>query len=135
MTQEVIHCTKSWKKGPHRYDCVFVNSNPDASGFRGLYVGQVLLLFSIKSPHGPRVPDIPCALVQWFKAVGEQPCDLTGMWMVKPEVDQRTKQPHLIPIYGKQHVPHHLHAADSLNAFKGYYVNKFSDYHAYCLAF
>ncbi|KAF8338581.1 hypothetical protein F5887DRAFT_1077678 [Amanita rubescens] len=148
-TKEVIHCTKSWKKGPHRYDCVFVNSNPDASGFRGLYVGQVLLLFSIKSPRGSRVPDIPCALVQWFKAVGEQPCDLTGMWMVKPEVDQRTKQramsvihadtiirpAHLIPIYGKQHVPHHLHAADSLNAFKGYYVNKFSDYHAYCLAF
>lgn len=148
-TQQVIHCTKSWKKGIPRYDCVFVNVNPEAPGFRGLYVGQVLFLFSIKSPRGSRDPDTPCALVQWFETVGDKPCDLTGMWMVKPEVNRRSKQramsvihadsimrpAHLIPIYGKQHVPHNLHAADSLDAFKGYYVNKFSDYHAYCLAF
>ncbi|KAF8337791.1 hypothetical protein F5887DRAFT_1063026 [Amanita rubescens] len=148
-TQQVIHCTRSWKKGPARHDCVFVNIDPEAPGFRGLYVGQVLLLFSLKSPRGSRDPNTPCALVQWFETVGNQPCGLTGMWMVKPEVDQRNKQramsvihadsiirpAHLIPIYGEHHVPHHLHAAHSLDAFKGYYVNKFSDYHAYRLAF
>ncbi|KAF8328032.1 hypothetical protein F5887DRAFT_1083299 [Amanita rubescens] len=144
-----IYCTPSWRKGPPRYDCVFVNNNSDLPGFKGLWVGQVLLLFSIKAPRGSRVPDTPCALVQWFTVVDEHPCDITGMWMVKPEVDSRTKQrsmdvihlgsivrpAHLIPIYGEEHVPHDLHTADALNSFRGFYVNKFSDYHAYHLAF
>lgn len=146
---QAIYCTPSWKKGPPRYDCVFVNNNSNLPGFKSLWVGQLLLLFSIKSPRGSRVPDTPCALVQWFTAVGEQPCDLSGMWMVKPEVDPRTKQramdvihlgsivrpAHLVPIYGEEHVPHDLHAGDVLNSFKGFYVNKFSDYHAFHLAF
>lgn len=142
---QVIHCTKSWKKGPPRYDCVFVNNGTNLPGFEGLWVGQVLLIFSIKSPRGSRVPNIPCALVQWFTQVDDDPCDLTGMWMVKPEINPATKQramsvihlesilqpAHLIPIYGEEHVHHDIQAADSLNAFKGFYVNKFSDYHAY----
>jgi hypothetical protein len=147
---QVIHCVPSWNHGPPRYDCVFVNNDPDLPGFEGLYVGQVLLLFSIKSQvHSRRDKDIPCALVQWFEVVGDKPCNLTGMWMVKPELDPRTKQrvmsvihvgsivrpAHLIPLYGKEHVHHDLCAADSINSYKGFYVNKFSDYHAYRLAF
>lgn len=147
--RQVIHCTPSWRRGSPRYDCVFINSNPDLPGFKGLHVGQVLLLFSLKSASRRREEDISCALVQWFKVVGDEPCDLTGMWMVQPELDSRTSQrlmsvihtdtiirpAHLIPIYGYEHVHHELQAADSLQAYKGYYVNKFSDYHAYHLAF
>ncbi len=133
----------------HSATCVFVNHDPSSPGFRGLYVGQVQLIFCIKSPHGSREPDTPCALIQWFTAVGDKPCDITGMWMVKPEVQPRTKQcvmsvihldsiiwpAHLIPIFYKEHVAHDHHVADSLTSFNGYYVNKFSDYHAYHLAF
>lgn len=146
---QVIHCAPSWNHGPPRYDCVFVNNDPDLPGFEGLYVGQVLLLFSIRSQIHRRDQDIPCALVQWFEVVGDEPCNLTGMWMVKPELDPITKQrvmsvihvgsiirpAHLIPLYGKEHVHHDLHAADSIKSYKGFYVNKFSDYHAYRLAF
>lgn len=147
---QVIHCTPSWsRKGLPRYDCVFINSNPNLPGFKGLRVGQVQLLFSLKSLSRRREEDIPCALVKWFKAVGDGPCDLTGMWMVQPELDSRTKQrlmsvipvntiirpAHLIPLYGHEHVHHELQSAYSLQAYKGYYVNKFSDYHAYCFAF
>ncbi|KAF8321908.1 hypothetical protein F5887DRAFT_904465, partial [Amanita rubescens] len=148
-TCQVIHCAPSWKKSQPRYDCVFVNHDPSSPGFRGLYVGQVQLIFHIKSPRGSRESDTPCALIQWFTAVGDKPCEITGMWMVKPEVKPRTKQrimsvihldsiirpAHLIPIFYKEHVAHDHHVADSLTSFNGYYVNKYSDYHAYHLAF
>jgi hypothetical protein len=140
-----IRCNPSWRKGPPRHDCVFVENDPSLPGFKGLYVGQVLFLFSLKS-HG--LQDIPCALIQWFTAVGDQPCNLTGMWMVQSEYDldgQRVisvihldsilRPAHLIPIYGEDKIPQGLQASQSLTAFNGYYVNKFSDYHAYNLAF
>jgi hypothetical protein len=83
-THQMIRCKPSWRKGPARYDCVFVENGSDLPGLKGLYVGQVLLLFSLIS-RGTQ--DIPCALIQWFAAVGDQPCNLTGMWMVEPEYD------------------------------------------------
>ena len=145
-THQIIHCTPKWRGGPACHDCVFVENDLDLPGFKGLYVGQVLLLFSLKARGWSQ--NVPCALIQWFTAVGDQPCDLTGMWMVEPEYDSNNQRvmsvvhldcilrpAHLIPIYGHQHVPHDLPASESLNAFNGYYVNKYSDYHAYRLAF
>ena len=29
----------------------------------------------------------PCALVQWFVPIGDQPCEDTGMWMVELKFD------------------------------------------------
>jgi hypothetical protein len=56
----------------------------------------------------------PCALVQWFVVVGDAPCSDTGMWIVKPEMDNDGTQvtliihvdsivrgAHLIGVYGE----------------------------------
>ncbi|KIJ18236.1 hypothetical protein PAXINDRAFT_72124 [Paxillus involutus ATCC 200175] len=42
---------------------------------------------------------------------------------------------HLIGISGEDLIPHNLHYTDSLSAFCSFYVNKYSDYHAFRLAF
>ncbi|KAG1897029.1 uncharacterized protein F5891DRAFT_1130081 [Suillus fuscotomentosus] len=119
MQRQRIHSCRSWYNGPARHDCVFAEKDPSLPGFQGLYVAQLY----------------PCAL----------PCKSTGMWMVEPELDDDSgewlvsvihldsimRAAHLIGVYGSQDIPHHLKHTDSLVAFSAYYVNKFSDYHAY----
>ncbi|KAF8135913.1 hypothetical protein K438DRAFT_1433878, partial [Mycena galopus ATCC 62051] len=36
MLHERIRAVRSWRGGPARHDCVFVEGNPDLPGFRGL---------------------------------------------------------------------------------------------------
>ncbi|KAJ7850481.1 hypothetical protein B0H14DRAFT_2306541, partial [Mycena olivaceomarginata] len=36
MHHERIRATKSWYRGPPRYDCVFLEHDKDLAGFRGL---------------------------------------------------------------------------------------------------
>ena len=45
MHWQHIHATSSWRNGPSRYDCIFVERDPTLPGFQGLYVAQVLLFF------------------------------------------------------------------------------------------
>ncbi|KAH7903541.1 hypothetical protein BJ138DRAFT_1138714 [Hygrophoropsis aurantiaca] len=130
MHRQTIRAVESWRGGPARYDCVFAEKDPTRPV-------QVVLFFSFEH-RGEK----------WFEAIGEEPCPLTGMWRVKPEVDEDKKRcvsvisvdsimqsAHLIGIYGDKFIPQDLTASDSLLAFKGYYVNKFSDHHAYEIAF
>ena len=148
MTTQKIHCTSSWRNGPARHDCVYAEKDPTLPGFKGLYVAQVVLLFSFEF----RSVHYPCALVKWFTQVGDEPCPVTGMWMVQPEhydndedensrvisvihLDSILRPAHLIPVFGDKQVDHDLHFSNSLLAFKTFYVNKYSDYHAYSLAF
>ena len=148
MTTQKIRCTPSWRDGPACYDCVYVERDPTLPGFKGLYLAQVVLLFSFEF----RSIHYPCALVKWFIQVGDEPCPVTGMWRVQPEhhdndqdessrvvsvihLESILRPAHLIPVFGDQPVDHDLHFSHSLLAFKTFYVNKFSDYHAYCLAF
>ncbi|KIM59491.1 hypothetical protein SCLCIDRAFT_126146, partial [Scleroderma citrinum Foug A] len=138
-----IHASPSWKNGPKQYDCVFVEKDPTLSGFPGLFVAKVLHFFYFEF----RNRYYPCALVHWFDSIGDQPYPNTGMWMVEPEyngegepalsvihLDCIMQPAHLIGIYGTTSIPSDLHS-DSLSAFAVFYVNKFSDYHAYGLAF
>ncbi|KAI6095769.1 hypothetical protein F5141DRAFT_1191197 [Pisolithus sp. B1] len=63
---------------------------------------------------------------EWFTPVGNEPCISTGMWKVEHEYDE----------YGDHlYIPPDLHYSDSLAAFGSFYVNKYSDYHAFGLAF
>jgi len=62
MHHQHIHASSSWRNGLPHYDCVFVEKDPTLPGFQGLFVAQVLLLFSF---HYRNVY-YPCALVQWF---------------------------------------------------------------------
>ncbi|KAI6004781.1 hypothetical protein EDD15DRAFT_2384735 [Pisolithus albus] len=144
MHRQCIHASPSWRNGAPRYDCVFVEKDPTLPGFQGLYVAQVLLFFSF---HYRNVL-YPCALVQWFTPVGNEPCINTGMWKVEHEYDEYgdhlvsvihldsiLRPAHLIGIYGDEYIPPDLHYSDSLAAFGSFYVNKYSDYHAFGLAF
>ena len=142
MHWEHIHAVPSWRNGPPRYDCAFVNSHPDLSGMRGLDVVHILLFFSITS--GGVV--YPCALVHWFSCIHEERDEDTGMWMVQPELDDGMpvttvihldcifRAAHLIPIYGNAVVPATISHHNSLDAFAAFYVNKYADHHAFEIA-
>ncbi|KAI6038734.1 hypothetical protein EDC04DRAFT_2868225 [Pisolithus marmoratus] len=110
---QCIHASSSWRNGAPHYDCVFVEKDPTLPGFQGLYVAQ------------------------WFTPIGNEPCINTGMWKVEHEYDEFVDHlvTHLIGIYGDEYIPPDLHYSDSLAAFGSFNVNKYSDYHAFGLAF
>ena len=99
---------------------------------------------SFTSHHIP----YPCALVQWFVIVGDAPCSDTGMWIVRPKmendstqatsiihVDSNIRGAHLIGVYGEVFLPCDFSHFDALIAFQAYYVNKFINYHTNEIAF
>ncbi|KAI5991664.1 hypothetical protein EDC04DRAFT_2872897 [Pisolithus marmoratus] len=108
MQSQRIHATPSWRGGPPRYDCVFVEKDPSLPA-------QVILLFSFSY----RNMTYSCALVRWFQTIGDKPCQNTGMWMVKPSFDDNGDcvVTHLIGIYGPEPLPRNFTHTDSLTAF------------------
>jgi len=144
MRSERIRAVDTWMNGPGRYDTVFVNIDSSAEGMRGLDVARVRLFFSF-THEGTKYP---CALVHWFSRVDDSLDENTGMWIVEPEVledgthhasvihlDTIFRAAHLIGVYGEAFVPTDLSFADSLDAFRTYYVNKYIDHHAFEIAF
>ena len=144
MRRERIRAVNSWRKGPSRYDTIFVNTDPSAEGMKGLDVARVHLFFSF-SHDGI---EYPCALVHWFSLVGDLPDVDTGMWVVKPDMldngeklisivhlDTIVRACHLIPIFGPQHISRALSFTDTLDTFTHFYVNKYVDHHAFEVAF
>ncbi|KAI0072973.1 hypothetical protein K474DRAFT_1723729, partial [Panus rudis PR-1116 ss-1] len=146
MKREHIRAAPTWRRGPARYDrhCVFVSSDSVQEGFRGLMVARVRLFFSFAVEGQTH----SCALVDWFSHYGNEPDDLTGMWIVTPDfngdgtrtrgvisLDAVVRGAHLIPVYGEEFLPSEFHFSQSLDSFQAFYVNKFVDYHAYSLAF
>ena len=77
MHRECIHAVDSWRKGPGRYDCVFVNTNPTAQGILGLDIACAQF-FSLKF-HGKFYP---CVLLHWFSRAGDSDDENTGMWVI-----------------------------------------------------
>jgi hypothetical protein len=65
MRCECIHVVPSWRRGPSRYDCVFINTDPSSEGIRSLSVARVQLFFSFKFCGSNYL----CALVHWFMLV------------------------------------------------------------------
>lgn len=143
MRCEYIRATPTWRNGHARYDCVFVNVQPELLGMRGLEVARVFLFFSFSH----RATLYPCALVQWFSVIGDEPEEETGLWMVEPELDEDgfpnlviihidtiLRAAHLIPAYRTSIVERSLTMHDTLNEFKIFYVNKYVDHHAFEIA-
>ena len=145
MHRERIRATPSWKRGPGRYDCVFIEKDPELSGFHGLHVARVNLFLSFRF-HGVTYP---CALVQWFTTYGDSPCEDTRMWQVMPDnsaaggrrmtsiihIDTILRAAHLIGVAGSQFLPCTFSFSDTLDAFHLFYVNKYADHHAHEIAF
>jgi hypothetical protein len=144
MHREWIRATPSWKNGTSRYDCVFIGKDPEVDGFAGLYVARVRLFisFTVQDEVNYR-----CALVEWFSAYGDSPCEETGLWRVVPDRDARGRPivslihidtilrgAHLIGVAGHQMLPKTLTYDHSLDAFRCFYVNKYIDYHAHEIA-
>ncbi|KAH7904329.1 hypothetical protein BJ138DRAFT_1238857 [Hygrophoropsis aurantiaca] len=75
MRVEHIRACPKWRNDYPRYDCIFVNSNPELAGMRGLEVARVLCFFSFK------LDDItyPCAIIRWFNKIGNAPDQDTGI--------------------------------------------------------
>ncbi|KAF8262344.1 hypothetical protein EI94DRAFT_1773205 [Lactarius quietus] len=144
MHRELIRATPAWKKGPGRYDCVYVEGDTKSDGFSGLLVARVNLFFSFTFQDNV----YPCALVQWFSTYGDLPCEDTGLWRVEPDLDARGRRAcsvihidtilrsaHLIGVAGSQKLPRNFTHHDSLYAFQLFYVNKYADHHSHEIAF
>jgi hypothetical protein len=144
MFRERIRAVDSWRNGPGRHDCVFVQHDPDQPGFRGLYVARVRHFFSIRHDK----VHFPCALVSWYSTIGTTPCADTGMWQVQPDFDNTgnfamsiihldsiVRGAHLMGFAGTSQIPNHLTFDRSLDAFQAFYVNKYIDHHAHEYAF
>ncbi|KAG1863475.1 hypothetical protein C8R48DRAFT_602511 [Suillus tomentosus] len=143
MRREHIRACPLWRNEYPRNDCVFINTDSDAEGMRGLEVARVICFFSFK--HDWEV--YPCALIQWFEKIGDCPDEDTGMWMVAPSFHEDSSRDlavihietvfraaHLIPIYGSEYIPPSLKFYQSLDTFGSFYVNKYADHHAFEIA-
>lgn len=146
MSFERIRAVPSWRNGPARYDCVFVETDPTAKGMAGLDIARVRLFFSFSF----RGTFYPCALVEWFSRVGDAPDEDSGMWIVEPDcnsdaddirhisvihIDSILRGAHLLGVYGNQRLPLGLSFTQTLDIFRAYYVNKYIDHHSYEIAF
>lgn len=144
MRRERIRAVPSWRNGPARYDCVFVETNAGNDGMRGLDVARVRLFFSFTF----RGTFYPCALVHWYSRVGNGADEDTGMWIVKAEkdpdgvpsaavlhLDTIIRAAHLIGIYEKDFLASGLKPEQSLDIFPAFYVNKFIDHHSFAITF
>ncbi len=151
MHREYIRATPSWRKGSPRYDCVFVGKDASLDGFRGLHAARVRAFFSVLVPclDGSEGDEwVPCALVEWFSAIGDAPDEVTGLWKVEPDyfedgermrdvvhVESLLRSAHLVPCFGKDPVPLRLKQHESLDYFDVFFVNKYADHHAFEIAF
>ena len=145
MFRERIRAVSSWRKGPPRHNCMFVEQDCDLEGFSGLLVARVRCFLSIK--HNKVVH--PCAIVSWYSAIGDQPCPDTKMWKVRPDVnplghpvldvihvDTILRNAHLMGVCnGSTRLPRNFRFHDSLDSFQAFYVNKYIDYHTHEIAF
>jgi hypothetical protein len=144
MRREVIRSTPCWRnKGPRR-DCIFVERRAEIGGFRGLDVVRVLAFMSFVHDD----VRFPCALVQWFSHVSQEPDELTGMWVVRTDqspdgqpvisvihTDSIFRGAHLIPVFGENIVSGQAQFSETLDKFSTFYVNRFIDHHAFEIIF
>ncbi|KAH8980015.1 hypothetical protein EDB92DRAFT_1937210 [Lactarius akahatsu] len=141
MRHEVIQATPSWLKGKPRYDCIFVNSNNELHGMCRMEIVRAICFSFVYLGV-----TYPCILVHRFSRISEEPDEDTGMWMVTPDfvcgdpilavihVDCIFRAAHLVPIFGNSYIPDHIMHDNSLDNFKGFYVNWFVDHHAFDFA-
>jgi hypothetical protein len=144
MHHEWIRASPIWQNGHGRYDCVFIDNNPEVDGFTGLYVARVKLFLSFTTEDGT---NYPCALVEWFSTHRDSPCEETGLWHVVPDCDARGRRTvslvhidtilhgaHLIGVAGHHILSKTLTYNHSLDVFHCFYVNKYIDYHVHEIA-
>ncbi|KAG2039892.1 hypothetical protein BDR03DRAFT_932956 [Suillus americanus] len=125
MKREHICVSPNWRNGHARKDCVFVITDPNIHGMRGMDVARVLTFFSFRLRGG------------------FYPCAVTGLWMVEPSsinghahfavihVELIFWSAHLIPVYGIEPLPTAIKSHHVLDIFTLFYVNRYADHHAF----
>ena len=111
---------------------------------RGLDIARVHLFFSFEAEDEV----FSCALVHHYQKPFDGPDPDTGMWIVKPDfndkyrsmsivhVDSVVRAAHLLPIFGgNAPVPREINFSHTLDIFTAFYVNKYIDYHAFKTVF
>ncbi|ETW82490.1 hypothetical protein HETIRDRAFT_316844 [Heterobasidion irregulare TC 32-1] len=139
MRRETVRSTPRWYGKDKRRDTVLVQVGPEVDLMRGILVACVLHFVSFIQQD----VQYPCAIVNWFVPKDNEPDQLTGMWIVKPEklnrqrsigivhVDTIFRACQLIGVYGTTPIPLDFHFSYSLDTFKEFYVNSYVDYHAH----
>lgn len=147
MKRERIHAVSRWRKGPGRYDTLFINvasDNAEDSSPRGildLEVARAHLFFSF-TLNGVKYP---CALVHWFSRTTDTPNDVTGMYVVEPDqlpngqpatavvhLDTVFRAAHLLPVFTNHPaLSKHQRHEQTLDLFSEFYVNRYIDHHAF----
>ena len=95
MHCEHIQATSPWRKGPAHYDTILVSTDPGIKGVHGFEIAHIFLFFSFR--HQGK--EYPCALVQWFFFLGLEPHEDTCFWLVEPDFNANTGQPHITVIH------------------------------------
>ncbi|KAG2068107.1 hypothetical protein BDR04DRAFT_979482, partial [Suillus decipiens] len=126
-----------------RNNCVFVNTDSSLPGMQGLEVACIHAFFSFQ--YWGEV--YPCIVICLFNKIGNSADKDTGMWVVHPgeganntaeyviiHIDAIYHAAHLIPMYGTEFLPPDLKFYHSYDAFHTYYVNKYTDNHAFEIA-
>ncbi|KAG1837670.1 hypothetical protein F4604DRAFT_1692100 [Suillus subluteus] len=123
MKCEHIRMSPKWRNGHARKDCVFVITDPNIPGMRGMDI-----------------------VIQWFNRIDDAPDEDTGMWVVSPSSDGNHahyavihveaifRSAHLIPVYGTEPLPSSIQSHHVLDIFNLFYVNKYADHHAFEIA-
>ncbi|EGO23499.1 hypothetical protein SERLADRAFT_449880 [Serpula lacrymans var. lacrymans S7.9] len=146
MRRETIRATPLWRKHAARYDCAFVERDPSIPGIRGLDVVRIFAFLSFSHDN----TTYPCALIQWFSHILDEPDELTGLWKVQPDtnddgspsleiihLDCIFRSAHLMPVfgdYGHRFIPSDIDFTNSLDKFPTFYINKYIDHHAFGLS-
>ncbi|EGN93388.1 hypothetical protein SERLA73DRAFT_126642 [Serpula lacrymans var. lacrymans S7.3] len=119
--------------------------DPSITGIRGLDVVQIFAFLSFSHNN----TTYPCALIQWFFHILDEPDELTGMWKVQPDTNNNASpsleiihldcifcSAHLMPVfseYGHCFIPSDIDFTNSLDRFSTFYINKYIDRHAFGL--
>ncbi|KAG2116424.1 uncharacterized protein F5147DRAFT_743077 [Suillus discolor] len=141
MRREQIRACPLWRNVYARNDCMFVNTNSNLEGMKGLEVARVKCFFSFRFNWAATYP---CALVHWFDKVSDSADKDTDMWIVRPSVcedgtpnlavihiDTVYRAAHLIPVYGPDFIPKDIKYFYSYDAFRLFYVNKYADHYVF----
>lgn len=139
MHREMIRSTSRWYNSYERRDTVLIQlGDEDVDPLGGMVVARVLRFISF-------VHDeifYPCALVNWYLPEDNEPDEVSGMWVVKPEkengrrtiglvhLDSIVRACHLMPVFGETRIPTYFHFSNTLSAFKAFYLNHYIDFHA-----
>ncbi|KIJ13946.1 hypothetical protein PAXINDRAFT_80154 [Paxillus involutus ATCC 200175] len=141
LHREHIRATPSWRRRATCYDTILVDMDNSPNSINSMDVARVLCLFSF--PFLGKT--FPCALVHWYKHIGSKLDDATGIWMVCPSFEDNGSRElsvihldsifcavYLLPMFGNSDPIHPAVTFDnSLDAFKGYYVNKYTNHHSF----